>query len=817
MRPSETNQNKSRMEQTMKDIYEPGSLTQAIDFHLAHSVGKTPDTASTTDWRLALSRAVRDKLIAPWFEATNRTYAKDRKRVYYLSMEFLLGRILEDAVNNLELADDAREALAKHGVSFADVVNDEPDAALGNGGLGRLAACFLDSMSCLGIPAYGYGIRYAHGLFRQSFDQGKQVEMAEDWLRHQHNWEFERSECLYDIGFGGEVIETGAQAKWSPSDIVMAQAYDTPVAGWQARWTNTLRLWSAKPKKIFDLDPFNRGEYMQAAAPEVLAETISRVLYPDDSTETGKALRLKQEFFFTSASLQDLLRRFLTHNGDLRALPTKVAIQMNDTHPAIAGPELIRLLSDVHGLSFDDAFDTAQNTLHYTNHTLLPEALEAWDVGLMGSILPRHMQLIERIDDRLSRDVAKSNTSAAPRIVENDVVNMGTLAFTCSRRVNGVSALHTDLMKQTVFSDLHKVYPERILNQTNGVTPRRWLHGCNPGLRDLLNETIGTEWVSDLEQLENIAPLADDPAFRKRFMAIKQDNKRRLADWVAENMNLQISPDAMFDIQIKRIHEYKRQLMNAFETAALANAIRREPDADWTPRVKFFGGKAAPAYIDAKNIIRLINDIAQSINSDPVIGDRLKVVYPPNYNVSLAEMLIPAADLSEQISTAGKEASGTGNMKFALNGAVTIGTLDGANVEIRDHVGPDNIYIFGMTADEVQAARSGYVTQAYIEQSPILSEVIEQVRTGFYSPGEPTRHWPVLEKLLRDDYFMVAADFDAYWDAQRRVDHGFAEKDAWSRMAVLNTALSGWFSSDRTIQGYAKDIWGIDSLAGETE
>ena len=817
MRPTSINQNKTRMEQIMKDTYESGSLTQAIDFHLAHSVGKTPESASVTDWRLALSRAVRDKLIAPWFGATNQTYARDRKRVYYLSMEFLLGRILEDAVNNLGLEDDARDALAKHGVSFAEVVNDEPDAALGNGGLGRLAACFLDSLSCLGIPAYGYGIRYAHGLFRQSFDQGKQVEMAEDWLRHQHNWEFERSECLYDIGFGGDVAETGAKADWTPSDIVMAQAYDTPVPGWQARWTNTLRLWSAKPKKIFDLDPFNRGEYMQAAAPEVLAETISRVLYPDDSTEIGKELRLKQEFFFTSASLQDLMRRFLVRNGDLSALPNKVAIQMNDTHPAIAGPELIRLLTDVHGLNFDDAFETAQATLHYTNHTLLPEALEAWDVGLMGSILPRHMQLIERIDDRLSRDVAKSKTGVAPRIVENNVVNMGTLAFTCSRRVNGVSALHTDLMKKTVFSDLHQVYPRRILNQTNGVTPRRWLHGCNPGLRDLLNETIGTEWVCDLEQLKGIAPLADDPVFRKRFMAIKQDNKRRLVDWVAANMNQRISPDAMFDVQIKRIHEYKRQLMNALETAALANAIRREPTANWTSRVKFFGGKAAPAYIDAKNIIRLINDIALSVNTDPVIRDRLKVIYPPNYNVSLAEMLIPAADLSEQISTAGKEASGTGNMKFALNGAVTIGTLDGANVEIRDYVGDDNIYIFGMTTDEVQSARNGYVTQAIIDRSPILSEVIEQIRSGFYSPGESTRHWPVLEKLLRDDYFMVAADFDAYWGAQRKVDSGFASQDAWARMAVLNTALSGWFSSDRTIRGYAKDIWGIDPLAGETE
>lgn len=797
---------------TMKDLKSTGGLSGAIEFHLAHSVGKTPDSASVTDWRLALSRAVRDKLITPWFDATHQTYAKDRKRVYYLSMEFLLGRILEDAVNNLGLEDEAKAALDGFGVRFADVVGDEPDAALGNGGLGRLAACFLDSLSCLGIPAYGYGIRYEHGLFRQSFQDGRQIEMAEDWLRHQHNWEFERAECLYDIGFGGDVSETGGRAVWTPSDIVMAQAYDTPVPGWQAKWTNTLRLWSAKPKQIFDLDPFNRGDFQQAAAKEVSAETISRVLYPDDSTAIGKELRLKQEFFFTSASLQDLMRRFLAHNGDLRALPSKVAIQMNDTHPAIAGPELIRLLMDVHGLDFDTAFDTAQGTLHYTNHTLLPEALEAWEVSLMGGILPRHMQLIERIDDRLAREVAASKTDVSPRIVADGNVNMGTLAFTCARKVNGVSALHTDLMKQTVFSDLHAVYPDRILNQTNGVTPRRWVHGCNPGLRNLLNETIGTEWVDDLEQLEQLSPLADTPEFRTRFMAVKQENKQRLVDWVAENMGVQISPDAMFDIQIKRIHEYKRQLMNALETAALANAIRRDPNANWTPRVKFFGGKAAPAYIDAKNIIHLINDIATAINEDPVIGDKLKVIYPPNYNVTMAEILIPAADLSEQISTAGKEASGTGNMKFALNGAVTIGTLDGANVEIRDHVGDDNIYIFGMTAGEVQGAREGYVTQAYIDQSPILSEVIDQIRTGFYASGDPTRHWPVLEKLLRDDYFMVAADFDAYWDAQRRVDTGFADREAWARMAVLNTAKSGWFSSDRTIQGYADDIWGVSSL-----
>lgn len=798
----------------MKDFKDNPVLARSIEFHLAHTVGKTPDASSRTDWRLALSRAVRDTLIEPWFEATRRTYAKDRKRVYYLSMEFLLGRILEDAINNLGLEEQATEALAAHGVVFREVMQDEPDAALGNGGLGRLAACFLDSLSCLGIPAYGYGIRYAHGLFRQSFDQGSQVEMAEDWLRHQHNWEFERAECVYDIGFGGQVTERGDRADWTPSDILLAQAYDTPIPGWRARWTNTLRLWSAKPSKVFDLEPFNRGEYMEAAAPEVLAETISRVLYPDDSTEIGKTLRLKQEYFFTAASLQDLLRRFLAHNGDLRALPAKVAIQMNDTHPAIAGPELIRLLTDIHGLRFDEAFDIAQGTLNYTNHTLLPEALESWGTRLMADTLPRHMQLIERIDNRLARDARTSKVVRVPRIVENATINMGTLAFACANRVNGVSALHTDLMKQTVFRDLHDVYPQRILNQTNGVTPRRWLHGCNPGLRALLNETIGTDWVCDLEQLEKFAPLADDAEFRERFTAIKQDNKRKLARWISDWTGISISPDAMFDVQIKRIHEYKRQLMNALETAALANAIRRDPDADWMPRVKIFGGKAAPAYLDAKNIIRLINDIAASINADPVIGDRLKVIYPPNYNVSMAEILIPATDLSEQISTAGKEASGTGNMKFALNGAVTIGTLDGANVEIRDHVGDENIYIFGLTADEVRDAREGYDTRRYIDDSPILSEVITQIREGFYSPDDTTRHWPVLKKLLRDDYFMVAADFDAYWNAQRQVDRGFADKHAWARMAVLNTAHTGWFSSDRTIRGYARDIWDVQSLSG---
>ncbi len=796
---------------------ESRTLREALDWHLKHSIGKTPQAAAVIDWRMALSRAIRDQLVSPWFEATRKTYAADSKRVYYLSMEYLLGRLLEDAVNNIGLQDQATEALAAYDVDYRDVVLDEPDAALGNGGLGRLAACFMDSLACLGIPAYGYGIRYAHGLFRQRFEDGAQVEMAENWLGNTHPWEFQRPEAAYDIGFGGHVGEKDGRSAWFPSDVVSAQAYDTPVPGWRAQWTNTLRLWSARPKRIFDLEPFNRGDYMAAAAPEVFAETISRVLYPDDSTPTGKALRLKQEFFFTSASLQDLLRRFLSEYKDLRALPTKVAIQMNDTHPAIAGPELIRLLVDIHGFGFEEAFDIARGCLNYTNHTLLPEALERWNTGLMAETLPRHMQLIDQIDDHHAKQArAKGRERPAHlRIVDpHGEVRMGDLAFVCASKVNGVSALHTELMKQTVFQDQHELQPDRIINQTNGVTPRRWLYGCNPGLRNLLNESIGEGWVTDLEQLENIAPMADDAKFRDKFMAVKRDNKVELAKWVKETQGIDINPDAMFDIQVKRIHEYKRQLMNILEAAALANAIRKDPNANWTPRVKFFGGKAAPAYTAAKHIIHLINDIARNVNNDPVIGDRLKIVYPENYNVTMAERLIPAADLSEQISTAGLEASGTGNMKFALNGAVTVGTLDGANVEISECVGLDNIFIFGLDAQEVMAVRHGYNTQNYIDASPRLAEVFHQINTGFYSPEEAHRYWDLLNKVRADDYFLVAADFEDYYATQRKIDAAYRDTAAWARKAVLNTAKCGFFSSDRTIKGYASDIWGVQSLLG---
>ena len=784
-------------------------LRRSIEYHLRYTCGKNPAAATLTDWRLAVSRAIRDLVIAPWFETTERIRTERHKRVYYLSMEFLIGRLLEDAIANLGLDETVRTLVAEFDVDYAALLADEPDAALGNGGLGRLAACFLDSMSTVGLAAYGYGIRYNHGLFRQSFENGWQTEEAEDWLRQAHPWEFERPETRYRISFGGELRKEDGSILWCPAETVLAVGYDTPVPGWRGRWANTLRLWSAKSEREFDLEPFNRGDYMAAAAPSVLAETISRVLYPDDTTEQGKELRLKQEYFFTAASLADILRRYLSQHDDVTRLPQAIAIQLNDTHPAIAFPELLRLLVDVHRQPFAEAFEIARNCLHYTNHTLLPEALERWPVGLMSRVLPRHMQLIEQIEAHHAKSVKRP---AGVKIVDGEEVRMGDLAFIGARRVNGVSALHTDLMKRTVFKDLHALHPERIVNQTNGVTPRRWIYNCNPALRGLLQETIGEDWVTDLERLQGLAPLADDAGFRDRFAAAKRDNKLRLADYLERTMGVKVDPHAMFDIQIKRIHEYKRQLLNILDAAALWNEIRRDPNADWTPRVKIFGGKAAPGYVMAKQIIKLINDIGATINADPVMAGRLQVVYPPNYNVSMAELLIPAADLSEQISTAGMEASGTGNMKLAMNGALTIGTLDGANVEIADAVGRDNIFIFGLTADEVAASRdAGYDPSAFIAAEPRLAEVLEQIAAGAFSPDDPQRYADLVENLHRSDWFMLAADFADYWDAQRRVDAAWQQRDGWFRSAVLNTAHMGWFSSDRTIRGYARDIWNAET------
>jgi len=777
-------------------------LRDAILRHLTYTLGKDETNASIYDWRMATSFALRDRIVEPWFTSTRRTYATGAKRVYYLSLEFLIGRLLQDAAINLGLHDAITRALEGVGPGFADLVEDEPDAALGNGGLGRLAACFMDSLATLGVPAHGYGIRYEHGLFRQRFEGGFQVETPEDWLKQKHPWEFERPEVIYEIGFKGHVDG----ATWIPGESVIATAHDMPIVGWQGRWANTLRLWAAQPTTLFDLDRFNAGDYAAAAEPEALARTISRVLYPDDTTYAGKELRLKQEFFMTSAALQDILRRCVKSWADARDLPKHVAVQLNDTHPAIAGPELIRLLMQ-RGLTFDEAAGVAENTLNYTNHTLLPEALERWSTWLMGTVLPQHMDLIERIDAR--HRAAHPNRKRQVAIVQNNEVHMGNLAFIMARRVNGVSALHTDLVKDTVFADLHALHPEKIVNQTNGITPRRWLKLANPALAGLLTKTVGEGWEADLDRLEGLEPHIGDAGFIAEYATAKRANKVALSNWVGRTCGVEIDPDAIFDVQIKRIHEYKRQLLNILQTVAQWHQIRENPGADWVPRVKIFGGKSAPGYGVAKEIIHFINDVATVVNNDPETRGLLRIVYPPNYNVSMAERLIPAADLSEQISTAGKEASGTGNMKFALNGAPTIGTLDGANVEIRDCVGAENFFLFGMTASEVVARRRlpDHASLA-IADSPLLQDVLQLLAEGRFSPEDPDRYHGIVDRMWHHDYFLVASDFDAYVAAQRRVDAAWRDRDAWMRMAARNTSRVGFFSSDRTIRGYMRDIWG---------
>ncbi|MGD9477328.1 glycogen/starch/alpha-glucan phosphorylase [Shinella sp. G-2] len=788
---------------------------------LKYRIGKDPKVAKPHDWLTAAILVARDRITDKWMDSTRRTYATGAKRVYYLSLEFLIGRLMRDAMTNIGILDEMRHALSSLGVDLDVIAELEPDAALGNGGLGRLAACFMESMATVDVPAYGYGIRYVHGLFRQQMADGWQVELPETWLAHGNPWEFERRESSYEIGFGGavETINIGEDKQrfvWKPAERVIATAYDTPAVGWHAKRVNTLRLWAANPIDPILLDAFNAGDHIGALRESNKAESLTRVLYPADATPAGQELRLRQEFFFCSASLQDILRRHLQQYPDFTSLPDAVAIQLNDTHPAVSVAELVRLLTDVHGLDFDVAWDIARRTFSYTNHTLLPEALESWPVPLFERLLPRHMQIVYAVNAKILVEARKEKGFEDQRIRNISLieesgerrVRMGNLAFVGSHSINGVSALHTELMKETVFADLHKLYPDRINNKTNGITPRRWLMQCNPGLFDLIRESIGEGFMDDAEALKALDSFADNRDFQDRFSAIKRENKNRLSNLVGSRMGVRIDPSAMFDIQIKRIHEYKRQLLNIIEAVALYDQIRSHPELDWVPRVKLFAGKAAPSYHNAKLIIKLANDVAKVINNDPAVRGLLKVVFVPNYNVSLAEIMVPAADLSEQISTAGMEASGTGNMKFALNGALTIGTLDGANVEMRDHVGEENIVIFGMTAEEVAKVRSeGHNPRAIIEQSRELSQALQAIASGVFSPDDRNRFTGLVDGIYNHDWFMVAADFDAYAKAQREVDAIWTDKTAWYSKTIRNTARMGWFSSDRTIRQYAKDIW----------
>ncbi|MGF7155668.1 glycogen/starch/alpha-glucan phosphorylase [Novosphingobium gossypii] len=784
---------------------------------LRRRIGKDRRAAKQHDWYASSILTLRDHIIDAWIESTRRTYETGGKRVYYLSMEFLIGRLLRDALSNLGVTGDMEKALADFGLNIAELEELEPDAALGNGGLGRLAACFMESLATLDIPAYGYGIRYVNGMFRQRIDDGWQVELPETWLAHGNPWEFERLESTYRIGFGGEVVAQGDGVMWEPAEHVDATAVDTPVVGWRGKRVNTLRLWTANPIDPLKLDAFNAGDHFGALAEKVRAESLVRVLYPADSSPAGQELRLRQEYFFTAASIQDIVRRHVQYEGDIRTLPDKAAIQLNDTHPSVAVAELMRVLVDEQGLEFNEAWEVTKKTVSYTNHTLLPEALETWPLPLFERLLPRHMQIIYAINSRVLREARKAGLTdaqiAAISLIDESGerrVRMANLAFVGAHSINGVAALHTDLMKVTVFADLHALYPDRINNKTNGVTPRRWLQQCNPGLTSVIRDAIGPAFLDDAARLSDLNALADDPELGERIGQVKRANKGALADYIKRTMGIRLDPDALFDVQIKRIHEYKRQLLNLIETVALYDQIRSHPERDWVPRVKIFGGKAAPSYHNAKLIIKLANDIARRVNSDPSVGGLLKVVYVPNYNVSLAERIIPAADLSEQISTAGMEASGTGNMKFALNGALTIGTLDGANVEIKEHVGDDNIVIFGLTADEVAAKRAnGYNPRAVIEESRELGQALSAIASGVFSPDDPHRYEGLVNGIYEHDWFMCAADFDSYTAAQRDVDARWEDKAGWRASAIRNIANVGWFSSDRTISEYAKDIWKV--------
>jgi len=793
----------------------------AVLAKLSVAVGKDPAAATGRDWFVATAFALRDRIIHRWLAADRASLAQGRKRIYYLSLEFLIGRLLNDVVGNLRLTEIVPRALGDLGVDYNQVRAIEPDAALGNGGLGRLASCFMESMASLGLPTYGYGIRYDYGLFRQIIKDGWQQEFPEEWLSFSNPWEFERPEVTYDILYGGRVEAVASHAGglrhvWHPAESVRAVAYDTPIVGWRGAYVNALRLWSARAADPMRLDVFNLGDHVGARTEQARAEALSKVLYPSDATPAGRELRLRQEYFFVSASLQDLVQRHCRSYSAVYTLPHQAAIQLNDTHPSIAVPELMRILVDWHNVPWDQAWEITVATCSYTNHTLLPEALESWPVPLFERVLPRHLQIIYKINERhlaaakRVHSVSEATAAAVSLIDEDDGrrVRMGHLAFVGSHRINGVSVLHTELLCKTLFADLQSIYPGRIVNVTNGITFRRWLYQANPGLTRLLCDVLGPRVLEDPAAIAGLADHCTDPTLQELVQRVKHVNKIALARVIRERLGLLVDTSALFDVQIKRIHEYKRQLLNLLETIALWDAMRSEPERDWVPRVKIFAGKAAAGYAAAKLIIKLANDVAAAINTDPLVRDRLKVVFLPNYNVSLAEVTIPAADVSEQISTAGMEASGTGNMKLALNGALTIGTLDGANIEIRERVGTDNIFIFGLRADEAAARRrNGWDPTDAIAASPPLARAIGAIEAGAFSPGDPQRFERLTQALRHADDYLVTADFEDYFSAQRRIDALHQRRADWAKACIMNIAGMGWFSSDRAIRGYAEAIW----------
>ena len=796
-------------------------VKKAIVYKLIFLIGRSPKEASQRDWLNATLHAVRDLVTEGWITTARQSRAEETRRVYYLSMEFLIGRTLSNAMIAEGVYDVAEKALAELNVNLEEIIEKEVDPGLGNGGLGRLAACFMDSLATLAIPAMGYGIRYEYGMFRQKIENGQQVERPDDWLEKGAPWEFMRPSKRFSIDFGGHIYFEDKKCIWNPAEKVTALAYDQMIPGYKNDSASTLRLWSAHGGELFDLEEFNRGDHLAAVATRSANQNLSRVLYPDDSTWNGRELRLRQEYFLVSASLQDILRRHLRTHGTLNNLADKVAIHLNDTHPALAIPELMRILIDLHGYSWQHAWDVTRRIFSYTCHTLMSEALETWPVEMMAKILPRHLQMIFEINDHFLEYVKTYVTTDMDFIrrvslIEEGYqrkVRMGWLSVVGSHKVNGVAAIHSDLMVSSTFADFARIYPERFTNVTNGITPRRWLAVANPKLAALFDQYIGSEWRCDLSQIEKLKAFADKSEFKRAVADIKYDNKVKLAQYVKKTLNIDLDPHALFDVQVKRIHEYKRQMLNVLHIIARYNEMLAHPEKDWQPRVFILAGKAASAYYAAKQTIRLINDVANVINNDERLKGRLKVVFIPNYSVSLAQLIIPAADISEQISLAGTEASGTSNMKFALNGALTLGTLDGANVEILDNVGEDHIFIFGNTVEQVEALRrEGYRPFDYYQNDEQLREVIDQIIRGDFSPEEPNRYHSLIQGLQYHDYYQSFADFRSYVEAQKAVDKKYQDRDVWIASTIQNMVNMGFFSSDRTILEYAKNIWKIEPL-----
>jgi glycogen phosphorylase len=803
------------------------SLRRSFLDHLQFSQGKDEHSATALDRYFSLAYSVRDRMMKHWIQTQQAYYRSDAKRIYYLSLEFLMGKALENNLINLGLFDGVRDALHAIGIEVADLFGEEPDAGLGNGGLGRLAACFLDSMATLALPAYGYGIRYEFGIFDQDIRDGWQVERPEEWLRFGNAWEVARPEYEVPVAFYGRT-EAGLDEKgkyrvrWVDGRHVLGTPYDTPIAGYRNGTVNTLRLWRARASEEFDLADFNRGDYLAAVEEKNISENISKVLYPNDVTVMGKELRLQQQYFFVACSIHDIVLRHLKTHENFDTFADKVAIQLNDTHPAIAIAELMRVLVDEHELEWERAWSTCRAVFGYTNHTLLPEALERWPVELFGRVLPRHLEIIFEINRRFldslrERDDIEPGAPSRMSLIEEGPVRqvrMANLAVVGSHSVNGVAALHTELLKTDLFRDFHALWPERFNNKTNGVTPRRWIVQANPELAAMITEVIGPGWETDLEQLHRLEPLADDEAFRRRFREVKRANKERLAAIIQRENLMTVDVDSIFDVQVKRLHEYKRQLLNVLHIVALYLRIKADPSRAHVPRTFVFGGKAAPGYAMAKWHIKLINAVAEVVNHDIDVRGRVAVVFLKNYRVSLGERIFPAADLSEQISTAGKEASGTGNMKFAMNGALTIGTLDGANVELRDEVGAENFFLFGLTVDGVkELRRRGYNPWEHYRQNREIKAVVDAIAGGTFSPGQPRLFQPVVDSLLNGgDPYLCLADFASYVQTQEEVSRAYLDAERWTRMAIFNVARTGRFSSDRTIEQYADEIWGVSPV-----